>query len=318
MRVLVTGGAGRIGIDVCKTFLQNGFEVRVFAHDTPRTRKRIKKLGGKMEIAWGDLTQLDSLRQAMEGVDAVAHTAAMLPPACNANPELTRRVNVGGTRNIADLIKEKGGRIPFVYTSTEAVYGIISEATEPTSAEKDATNPKGIYPETKLEGEYQIKEAGVDCVILRLTTGWQLTLAKQDRQQMFRIPLDNRVEICCREDGAQAILSAVKNFDAVKGNTLMISTGANGRMLHRDRIRGFLKSMGLPMPPASKFGTGPTSYNWFDTSKAEELLPFKRATFDDFLKVYRRDMADKYSPLFLPLMRYFIGPIFGRLIIRFF
>jgi nucleoside-diphosphate-sugar epimerase len=316
MRVLITGGAGRIGVDVCKTFLENGFQVRAFDLDTPVTRGRIKKLHGKAEIYWGDITQLESLRKALEGIDAVVHTAAMLPPKCVATPELTRKVNVDGTRNVAQAVKEKGGSIPFVYTSTEAVYGNISELTEPIDLDKFPPVPKGIYPETKIQGEQKIKETGVACVILRLTTGWQLTLSKQDRQQMFRIPLNNRVEICCRVDACRAILSAIKNFDKLKGNTFMVSSGTNGKILHQDRVRGYLKCMGLPMPPASKFGQGPTHYNWFVTTRTEKMLPYPKSTFEEFLAVYRKDMSALYSPFFLPLMRYFIGPLFGKLIIK--
>ena len=65
MRVLVTGGAGRLGINVCREFLNDGFQVRVFDLDTPRNRESIKRLGGKAEILWGDITQPDSVRKAM-------------------------------------------------------------------------------------------------------------------------------------------------------------------------------------------------------------------------------------------------------------
>ena len=66
MRVLVTGGAGRLGIIVCKILLQEGFQVRVFDLDTACNRKNVKELGGKAEITWGNVTQPDSVRRAIE------------------------------------------------------------------------------------------------------------------------------------------------------------------------------------------------------------------------------------------------------------
>ena len=51
MRVLVTGGAGRLGISVCKTLLDDGFQVRVFDLDNPRNRESVKELGERAEIS---------------------------------------------------------------------------------------------------------------------------------------------------------------------------------------------------------------------------------------------------------------------------
>jgi nucleoside-diphosphate-sugar epimerase len=315
MRVLITGGGGRLGINVCKTFLMNGFEVRVVDMDTRHTRKSIKNLGGKVEIIWGDITHPDLIRQAMEETDAVVHMAAVLPPVSDENPELATRVNVGGTRNIVGLIKERGGHIPFVYTSSVVVFGPTPDVTEPLNPEKDTPKPVGVYAETKFQGESVIKEAGVDYVILRLASGWRFTFTPNDINYMFKVPLDARVEICHPDDVSLAMLSAIKNFDSAKGNTLIVSSGANGRILHKERVCAFLGALRLPSPPASKFNQEPFHMNWYDTTKSEELLHFQRKTFDEFILDYRRELARRYSPLFLPLMR-FIGPIFGKLIIR--
>ncbi|MCJ7653844.1 MAG: SDR family NAD(P)-dependent oxidoreductase, partial [Dehalococcoidia bacterium] len=100
MRVLITGGAGRLGITVCKAFLRDGAHVRVFDLDTSGNRKSVKGLNGKAEVLWGDITQPDSVQKALEGVDAVVHMAGILPPVAYEKPELAKKVNVGGTRII--------------------------------------------------------------------------------------------------------------------------------------------------------------------------------------------------------------------------
>src|SRR4030042_5025790 len=123
MRVLITGGAGRLGINICKAFLKDGFQVRVFDLDTPGNRKSIKRLKEKAEVVWGDVTQPDSVRKTLEGMDAVVHMAGILPPVAYEKPELAAKVNVGGTRIIVDLIKERGGNIPFLFTWSVAAFG---------------------------------------------------------------------------------------------------------------------------------------------------------------------------------------------------
>lgn len=316
MRVLITGGAGRLGINVCKAFLQNGCQVRVFDLDTRRNRKNIKDLGGKAEILWGDITQPDLVRKAIEGVDAVVHMAAVLPPVAYEKPELATKVNVGGTRTIVNLIKEKGSHIPLVYTSSVAAFGPTPNAIQPLSPDKNKPSPKGAYGETKLQAEKVIKESGVDYVILRLTATMYFTFDVSDIKRMFTIPVDNRIEFCHPDNAACAILNAVKNFGGVKGNTLVISGGHNQRMLYKDMLRAILGVLGLPLPPVRKFTKKPYYLDWYDTRKSQRLLNFQRKTFADYLKDYSTALAKRFSPLFLPFMRYFVSPVFGKIIVQ--
>jgi len=315
-RVLITGGAGRLGITVCRAFLANGYRVRLFDMETARNRQAVKELPGEVEVCWGDVTQKESVSVAVEYVDAIVHMAAVLPPLAYQNPELARRVNVEGTGNIIDVIKEKGGTLPLVFTSSAAVFGPSPNATEPVSPEKDAPHPKGIYAETKLQAENLIREAGIDHVILRLTATMYLLFRVSDMKRMLTVPLKNRIEFCHLDDTALAIINAVKNFENVKGNTLVISGGPDQRMYYGDMIRGILGVLGLPMPPAAKFTKEPYYLDWYDTSASQLLLQYQRKTFAGYLDDYRRELTRKFSPLFLPFMRYFVGPLFGWLIVR--
>ncbi|MCK4331032.1 MAG: NAD(P)-dependent oxidoreductase [Dehalococcoidia bacterium] len=318
MRVLITGGAGRLGITVCKAFLEDGLQVRVFDLDTPRNRKSVKELNGKGEIFWGDITQPDSVRNALEGVDAVVHMAGILPPVAYEKPDLATKVNVGGTKIIVDLIKEKGCHIPFVFTSSVAAFGPTPDATEPLSPDENEPNPRGAYGETKLQAENLIKESGIDYAILRLTATMYLAFGMSDLKRMFTVPLDNRVEYCHPDDTASAIFNAVKNFDAVKGNTLVISGGSKQRMLYKDMIRAMLGVMGLPVPPARKFTKQPYYLDWYDTGKSERLLQFQRNSFADYLRDYSKRLTRQFGSGFLPFMRNFVGPVFGKVIVQFF
>jgi nucleoside-diphosphate-sugar epimerase len=318
MRVLITGGAGRLGITVCKAFLRDGYYVRVFDLDTPGNRKSVKGLNGKAEVMWGDITRPDSVREAMEGVDAIVHMAGILPPVAYEKPELAARVNVGGTKIIVDLIKEKGGNIPFLFTSSVAAFGPTPHATKPLCPDKNVCTPRGAYGETKFQAENLIKESGIDYVILRLTATMYLSFKISDLRRMFTVPLNNRVEYCHPNDTASAILNAIKNFDKVKGNILVISGGPEQRMLYKDMIRAMMGIMGLPIPPARKFTTQPYYLDWYDTTKSQRLLKFQRHTFADYLKDYSKELAKQYGSGFLPFMHHFVGPVFGKVIVQFF
>jgi len=141
-----------------------------------------------------------------------------------------------------------------------------------------------------------------------------LVFATSDLKRMYTVPLDNRIEFCHPDDTATAILNAIKDFDQVKGHTLVISGGPAQRMVYKDMIRRILGVMGLPVPPARKFTQEPYYLDWYDTSKSEELLRYQRRTFSDYLRDYSGQLAKQYSSLFIPFMLYFAGPLFGRII----
>jgi nucleoside-diphosphate-sugar epimerase len=296
MRVLVTGGLGRLGTTICETLINEGFQVRIFDLDNAENRKNARLLYDKAEIHWGDIIDADSVRGALEGIDIVVHMAAVLPPVAGQRPELATRVNIGGTRILVNLLKEKRPAIPLIFTSSAAVFGPTPAAMEPISADRNEPKPEGIYGMTKLRAENIIKASGIEHVILRLSATMYLIFRTSDLKRMFTVPLNNRVEYCHPDDTALAIVNAIRRFEAVKGKTLQV--------------------LGLPLPPDHKFTRKPYYLDWYDTSKAQKLLNFQSRSFTDYLNDYRKRLARCYSPLFLPFMRYFVGPVFGKLISR--
>lgn len=308
MRVLITGGTGHLGIGVCKAFVKDGFNVRLLCH-----KKQGKSLGSDLEIVWGDITQPDSVKKAVNGVDAVVHMAGLVQPLTEAKPELATRVNVEGTRTVVNLIKERTERVPFVFTSSAAVYGPCPDATGLLHPDRTPCNPTSVYAETKLRSENLIKESGIGYVILRLTSVPDPRRKISDfKTQMFTIPLKNRVEFCHADDLALAILNAVKNFDRVEGGTLMIGGGPSQQMLFEDMLRVILNTFGLPLPPRHKFSEEPFPLDWYDTTRSQELLKFQHKTLND----YCQDLARQFPAPLIALMRHFIGPVFGKLIVR--
>jgi len=308
MRVLVTGAAGHFGPSLCRAFLRDGADVRVLLH-----RRKIKGMGTAVETMWGDITQPDSIKRAVEGVDAVVHLAAMVEPMTEQNPELASRINVGGTKTIVDLIKDRGVSIPFVYISSAAVFGPTPDATECLHPDRNLCNPASVYARTKLQAENLIRESGIDYVILRLTSVMYEKFTLDDIQhQMFIVPLETRIEFCHQDDANLAVVKSVKYFDKVKGRTLMISGGPTQRMRYKDMVAVSLGTFGLPVPPRHKFAEEPFALDWYDTSGSQALLNYQNKTLDD----YSRDLAAKFPAPLIVLMRRIIGPAFGRLIVR--
>jgi len=308
MRVLITGATGHFGPGICRAFLRERFNVRILLH-----RSRMRSLEKETEVVWGDITDPDSVRRAVEGVDAVVHMAGIVEPMTESDPELARRVNVSGTRTIVDAIKERGGGIPLVFISSVAVFGPTPDSAGCVHPDRNPCNPVSVYADTKLQAENLIRESGIGHVILRLApTPYSKISPKDVKTQMFVIPLRSRIEFCHPDDAFLAVVNSVRRFDAAKGKTLVIAGGPSQQTYYEELVRAAMGTFGLPLPPRHKFADGLYPLHWYDTSESQALLEYQRKTLDD----YSRDLANQFPAPLLVLMRRVIGPAMGRLIVR--
>ena len=79
-------------------------------------------------------------------------------------------------------------------------------------------------------------------------------------------------------------------------------------------IGAILAVIGLPLPPERKFAKEPYYLDWYDTGESESLLHFQSHSFTDYLDDFTEQLSRRYGRLFLPVMRHFIGPVFGQVI----
>ncbi|MCY3831848.1 MAG: NAD(P)-dependent oxidoreductase [Chloroflexi bacterium] len=100
MRVLITGGAGRVGRPLCEHFARKGWDVRVIDL-APES-----SIAG-VQYAQCDILDFDALSKQMAGCDAVAHLAAI--PSTLTHPNATLfSVNVSGTCNVFEAAARAG------------------------------------------------------------------------------------------------------------------------------------------------------------------------------------------------------------------
>lgn len=125
MHILVTGGAGFIGSNITKFLLEQGHKVRVLDNLITGNKQNIIEfeLNPNFEFMYGDITNLENLRKALDSIDAVTHQAALgSVPRSVEDPLSSHNANVNGFLNLLIVCKEKNIK-RIVYASSSSVYG---------------------------------------------------------------------------------------------------------------------------------------------------------------------------------------------------
>src|SRR6267378_3650682 len=152
MEYLVTGATGFVGGAVTRQLVDAGHTVRAVVRD-PGKAKDLAALGVK--LSKGDVTERETLRGPMTGVDGVFHIAGWYKVGVK-DTSPGRPINVDGTRNVLETMREL--RIPKgVYTSTLAVFGDTHGKVQDESYRPEGPWPT-VYDLTKRDAHYKVAE----------------------------------------------------------------------------------------------------------------------------------------------------------------
>ena len=124
-KILITGGAGFIGSNLCDYFLNHNNEVICLDNFATGHRHNIEKFisNSNFTLIEGDIRDLETCKKAVEGVDYVLHQAALgsVPRSIN-DPITSNDVNVSGFLNM--LVASRDGNVKrFVYAASSSTYG---------------------------------------------------------------------------------------------------------------------------------------------------------------------------------------------------
>lgn len=127
MKVLVTGGAGFIGSNLCEHLLSEGHTVRCLDNFcTGKTENILPLLADypeTFELLVGDIRNLDDCRKAVDGMEYVLHEAALgSVPRSIKDPITTNDTNIGGFLNMLVAARDAGIK-RFVFAASSSTYG---------------------------------------------------------------------------------------------------------------------------------------------------------------------------------------------------
>jgi nucleoside-diphosphate-sugar epimerase len=289
--VLVIGGAGYVGSGLVPELLNRGDKVRVLDNLLYENAASIAHLSDRPDFSFmrGDFTASKVCEEALEDITDVVLLAALVgDPICKKYPDLARKTNLEGPKQLFDLLRNRPIN-RFIFTSTCSNYGF--RADDSPATEESELNPVSLYAETKVGFEKYILEnfalAKFCPVILRLSTAYGIaprmrfdltiseftkTLAAGEKLIVFD---ENTWRPYCHvADISKAIVLALDSpADRVRGEVFNVGSSAGNctKKMIVDVVAGKIKGAEITYKEG---GTDPRNYR-VDFDKIRRVLQFK-------------------------------------------
>ena len=170
-KIIITGGLGYIGTELCKLYSGVSWHHKIIVIDNRFISERVNQLRNwNMEFIQGDVLDQELIKKYCSGADVVHHLAGVTDvprtksEASSAQDEKIKEVGEKGTQNILNVISNE---CKIIFPSTHVVYEGIEEV-KTNIKENEKTKPVLSYSTSKAINEDQLKRSGKNYIILRL------------------------------------------------------------------------------------------------------------------------------------------------------
>ena len=284
--ILITGGAGSVGRSLVACCRADGYAVRIF--DLPVCDFTGLEGEAGIEVVKGDITKPDHVEAAVQGVSAVLHLAALLPPASEADRTRTFAVNVDGTANIINAMQAAAGDAVLVFSSSVSTYGDTTAESPPLGVEHPQT-ALDLYAESKIVSERLVRESALPAVVLRIA-GIAVPVL-QEPPEVWPFTAEQRLEMVQRDDVVTALYKALMTPEA-RGKTLNVAGGPTWQTTGHQYVADLYDIIGVPMEMAAFRGQDePGWVDWYDTELSQQLLGYQDHSYASYLDTLRAEVA---------------------------
>lgn len=206
--LLITGGTGSFGNAVLKRFLKTEIkEIRIFSRDEKKQDDMRHKYQAdypeyyrKIKFYIGDVRDIQSVRNAMYGVDYIFHAAALKQvPSCEFFPVEAVKTNVLGTENVLTAAAENGVEKVICLSTDKAAYPVNAMGTSKAMMEKVFIAKSRIANPTLICGTRYgnvlcSRGSVVPLFVEQIMSGKELTITEPEMTR-FLMSLDDAVEL---------------------------------------------------------------------------------------------------------------------------
>jgi nucleoside-diphosphate-sugar epimerase len=279
--VLVTGGAGSMGRLVCARLAADGHLVKAF----DLASANFDDLADGVSALPGDLTSMEDVGSAVEGVDAVVHLAAILPPVADQQIELTQRVNVDGTQIVVNAIRSKAPDARLVFSSSVSVYGTPANDAEVLTSQP--YYPDDNYAKTKAESEQIVVNSGLDSCVLRIS-GVSIPVFQEPPAEWPFLP-EQRIEFVHRDDAVNAIVAGVTADLSNTTRVVNVSGGSSWQITGVQYVSDYFEMIEVD-PADAVYQSEPGHFSWYADEGGNAALDYQQNSYPQYLEQLQEDI----------------------------
>jgi UDP-N-acetylglucosamine 4,6-dehydratase len=247
--LLITGGTGSFGNAVLRRFLDTDInEIRIFSRDEKKQDDMRKKYNNsKLKFYIGDVRDVNSITDAMRGVDYVFHAAALKQvPSCEFYPMQAVQTNVIGTENVLNCAINAKVKKVIVLSTDKAVYPINAMGVSKAMMEKVAvaksrnlTDSDTMIACTRYGNVMASRGSVIPLFIDQIKRGKEITIT-DPAMTRFMMTLEQAVELVlfAFKNGKSGDIFVQKAPAASIGLLAQALTNLLGRPEHEIRIIG--------------------------------------------------------------------------------
>jgi UDP-N-acetylglucosamine 4,6-dehydratase len=204
--LMITGGTGSFGNAVLNHFLKSDIkEIRIFSRDEKKQDDmRMEYKSDKLNFIVGDIRDLDSINNAMRGVDYLFHAAALKQvPSCEFYPLQAIKTNVLGAENVLEAAAQNNVKKVVVLSTDKAVYPINAMGMSKAIMEKLAVSKArdsrvkdnhGVICATRYGNVMCSRGSIIPLFIKQIKEGKALTIT-DPKMTRFMMSLEDSVEL---------------------------------------------------------------------------------------------------------------------------
>lgn len=263
--ILVTGGTGFIGHHLIKRLVSEGKSVRVLCR---RTSNLDQLPSNSVELVFGDVSDFESVKKAMQGIDVLYHLAATTGGDWAEHYTGT----VVGTKNVLQATFEAGVN-KVVYVSS---MGVLHSSRFPRNGCVDENFPLEKRP--KARGDY--------------------SRAKLEAEEIAREYIEKRLDLCIIRPG---IVYGPGNSEFISdagfrvSNKLVLVVGMGGRRLGFTYVENLVDALVLVVQSQNSCG------------KKYHIIDLDQPTVRQYIRIYRKAAQQRITAIYLPTQLWTLG-----------
>lgn len=264
-------------------------QMSVLVRDSKTNRKKLNPFGDQLTVHFGDITNIDSVKNAVKDQDVVIHLAALIPTVEASNDALVIRVNVGGTENIVRSMETECPNAFLFYSSSVAIYGDRIKGPDI----KVTDPPKGLdhdnYSKTKVDAEAVITSSKLNWSIFRLSAIMGIGNHKVSGI-IFDVPLETKMEIATVKDTANGFVRALDKQGILNHQIFNLAGGKQCQITYKEFLTRAFDAFGMGKINFHEFAFAKQNFHcgyYQDSDVLENLIHFRSDSVDTYFKRFK-------------------------------